>query len=334
MKSTIKVIEQKNNNEDEIRRVLFCLSEIKRNFFQEYGFLLDIENDFKCKEVSVKLTKEIASYVKNEFNWAKFDEQEYFDNWIKTDITEYRENFSSLINYKIKINETVLDKFRSSIQVLCDFVSNLNQIKTTEIIIGFSKIGTISYFNTSSYKDKTYIILQEDADFGELIYCFLSSTLKIHSDKMPWEDAQKIISYLFDTPLIKELTGNHDIVYKDLKSAEPKPEIISKSDENYRYIGFPKKDLFSIKGNNIYLDNFGKVDFLSESEYKLLKLLIDNKGEVTSFDDISLLLWNDEFFSLQAISKIVERIRKKFYLENIHRNPILTVRGKGYVYMG
>jgi hypothetical protein len=334
MKSTINIIEQKNNSEDEIRRVLFCLSEIKRNFFLEYGFLLDIENNFKCKGVSVKLTKEIASYVKSEFDWAKFDEQEYFDNWIKTDITRYKESFTPLINYKIKTNPELVNKFKSNITNLYNFVSNLKKIPTTEIIIGFSKIGTISYFNTSSYKDKIYIILREDADFGELIYCFLSATLKIHSDKMPWEDAQKIMGYLFDTPLIKELTGDHNIVYKNLKSTEPKPKTVKQSDENYRYIGFPKKDLFLIKNNDIYLDNYGKIDFLSESEYKLLKLLIDKKGEVTSFDDISLLLWNDEFFSLQAISKIVERIRKKFYLENIHRNPILTVRGKGYVYMG
>jgi len=73
---------------------------------------------------------------------------------------------------------------------------------------------------------------------------------------------------------------------------------------------------------------------LSATEKSILQELLNNRGNIVKFDRIGDLMWQAsaiEKYSLYAISKAIERIRRKLELSSINQNIIHTERGKGYL---
>lgn len=72
-----------------------------------------------------------------------------------------------------------------------------------------------------------------------------------------------------------------------------------------------------------------KPDNLTKNENKILNLLLRNKNKLVSFEEISEWLWRDnadEKYSEYAITKLIERLKKK-----LPKNVIHNQRGVGYV---
>ncbi len=72
---------------------------------------------------------------------------------------------------------------------------------------------------------------------------------------------------------------------------------------------------------------------LSPQEKKLYQILISNSGRVVTYDEISQSLWEDQSyqkFSLFAISKVIEGLRKKTSVSGLPPDLIRTARGRGY----
>ncbi len=91
--------------------------------------------------------------------------------------------------------------------------------------------------------------------------------------------------------------------------------------------------LISFGKNNIYFNSKALLD-LQQKEIEILKLLIDKKSIVVSFDEIAQTYWKDawqEKFSLSAIAKIIEKIRKSLLRNEIKFEVIGTVRKRGYI---
>ena len=65
-----------------------------------------------------------------------------------------------------------------------------------------------------------------------------------------------------------------------------------------------------------------------------MEILIKNSGKTVSYDEIGFKIWGEDFankFSLEAISQLVARLRKKLSKKGVIVNSIQCVQGKGYI---
>lgn len=99
----------------------------------------------------------------------------------------------------------------------------------------------------------------------------------------------------------------------------------------------PKSNLLKIDDFEFNFDNMeykksGQIIELSKTEQKLLRLLIDNKGNTLSRSDLVDKIWTDgaEYVDENALSVTIKRLRDK--LEEVPSKPkyIKTVYGIGY----
>lgn len=72
---------------------------------------------------------------------------------------------------------------------------------------------------------------------------------------------------------------------------------------------------------------------LSPNEHKLFDLLWKNQGALITFDEAGDCIWGDtsDKFSLEALAKLVEGIRRKIRTCGINTDPIKTLRKRGYL---
>jgi len=68
----------------------------------------------------------------------------------------------------------------------------------------------------------------------------------------------------------------------------------------------------------------GPISF-TRLEFDLLKLLLDNKNKIVSYDDIQKYVWKDKKMSIFTMRNVVNKIRKKTYYKIIKNNS-----NKGY----
>ena len=75
----------------------------------------------------------------------------------------------------------------------------------------------------------------------------------------------------------------------------------------------------------------GKKTELTKNEFKILQMLLENKGKIVSRDDIMERLWeSDEFIDDNTLTVNVARLRKKLSLAG-HADMIVTKKGIGYM---
>jgi hypothetical protein len=102
-------------------------------------------------------------------------------------------------------------------------------------------------------------------------------------------------------------------------------ELVKKSKKYLTKLGFASIEI-----------NFDTEDgTFSKQESKLLKHLKKLNGELATFDEVANVIWGasaDEKYSLEAMAKVIENLRKKIRESGIHKNVINTVRGKGYYF--
>lgn len=115
-----------------------------------------------------------------------------------------------------------------------------------------------------------------------------------------------------------------DFVDLNKQSYTTNQKLISKSKVFLRKLGFADKGVVLSKS----LSN------LTKQEEQVLKLLEGHKGKVVSFDQVARILWKskmDDKFSLEAIAKVIENLRKKIKSVGINKEAIFTKRGNGYI---
>ncbi len=91
--------------------------------------------------------------------------------------------------------------------------------------------------------------------------------------------------------------------------------------------------IFSFKKGEIVIDQKTPLDGLTKNEEKVFKLLIKNKNQLCSFDQIGEAIWQEksyESFSLWAISKLIQRLRSRLQASSLSPTLIQTQRGQGY----
>lgn len=87
----------------------------------------------------------------------------------------------------------------------------------------------------------------------------------------------------------------------------------------------------NIKQAKVYKD--GEHIFLTTLEYKLLLILLENKGKILSRDKILSLIWDvsEEFVNDNTLSVYIKRLREKIEINPNEPKIIITVRGQGYM---
>lgn len=75
-------------------------------------------------------------------------------------------------------------------------------------------------------------------------------------------------------------------------------------------------------------------ELFTKAEVSLLVKLASRPHEVVTFDEAAEAIWKDEMdskFSLYALAKTFENLRRKIKNQGIYKEVIRTQRGSGYV---
>jgi DNA-binding winged helix-turn-helix (wHTH) protein len=88
------------------------------------------------------------------------------------------------------------------------------------------------------------------------------------------------------------------------------------------------------QGGQLVLNSVPLRKVLSKQEYKVFQLLLEQKGQIVTRDDVGKRMWpndTEKFYSDWAIDRLIARIRQKMAELSLSPALIRTHRGKGYV---
>ena len=72
---------------------------------------------------------------------------------------------------------------------------------------------------------------------------------------------------------------------------------------------------------------------LTPKEYRILEFLVKNAGVIVSAEDIVNYVWGDKAdYSSVSVKVHISKMRKKVS-DALNKDPLLTVRGGGYMFM-
>lgn len=103
---------------------------------------------------------------------------------------------------------------------------------------------------------------------------------------------------------------------------------------NQKYLDRSKKYLDRLGFGHIQANFLTKVSDFTKQEEEVITLLQNHAGKIVSFDSVAKALWGkDSFdkFSLEAMAKVIENIRRKIKSFGVNKEVIFTKRGKGYL---
>jgi hypothetical protein len=186
-----------------------------------------------------------------------------------------------------------------------------SQIKIIEVLL--TSFGTRGSFNFS--QNAIACTARLDLPVSELgrtvllALCALKTNNRARTGELGWYQRQAVGDYLMPTPI------------------SPAPELYRLSASYLFKLGFPVKTNFP---QNRFLCS------LTRQERALFSLLQQRNGELVSFDQAAEAVWHDKTdakFSLAALAKIVENLRRKVLQQGINYQVLFTKRGQGYYWL-
>lgn len=243
-------------------------------------------------------------------------------------MSKYKRNLYQNEAYKLKNDWLKIENdFWKNLNQFLDFKKAISKITSIDVLI--TPFGTIGSFNPLRVGDKFKLLVTSRVDFsvGNIMAGILQNLYIIENwiggeiETEKYLKRMSAITFLFENTVFKKY-------YPDLQNIiKPQfifsKELLTKSDKYLAKLGFPKKEIKIDVNNKIF----------SSQEKLLLTTLIKNKNNIITFDEIANLIWKekaDDKFSLEAIAKLVENLRKKIKSLGINKELIFTKRGKGY----
>jgi hypothetical protein len=204
-----------------------------------------------------------------------------------------------------------------------------------------TKFGTRASFNRpSDFPSDIHIHLREDSDLYSLVSAILISITrsKVETEyRGLWSESQMIVDWLVGETPLNAILKKYQPERKNLPYLVTLREFNDKRamrvcDEFYKDLGVRRTDSkFIVTSGKVFVDDH-ELRGLTPKEYKLFNLLIKHRGKVVTINDIADVLFKkDADFSLYAISKNIERLRKKLEFNGVTGSYIRTVRGEGYL---
>lgn len=229
---------------------------------------------------------------------------------------------------KIKSDWEKIEKdFFETVDKFLDFSKALNKVESIDVLI--TPFGTIGSFNPPRVGNKFKLLQTSRADMPEgNIAATILQNLYIIQTNIGGEIGDEkylrrmaTISFLFENSVFKKFYPEFKSIIKP--DYNTTLELIEKSNKYLEKLGFSKKTVIDFT-NPIF----------TEKESLLLEELINNQGKILTFEKCSEVLWGDESFekfSLEAIAKVIENIRKKIRELGINKEVIFTKRSFGYM---
>lgn len=209
------------------------------------------------------------------------------------------------------------------------------------VIIYPTASGTTASFNrVSDFPCDVHIHLRVDSDIFVVASSILTALTRSRvytKYKGLWSESQLLVDWLVEETPIHQALSKYQTNRLSPHSMTITRDYFDKhaleaSDVFYAKLGIARlRSHFEVQGSVIKLDDKPMRE-LSMNEFKLLNLLIEHRGEVVPTSRIADVLFSDDAeFSLYAIAKNVERLRKKLEFNGVTGSYIKTIRGEGYL---
>ncbi len=94
-----------------------------------------------------------------------------------------------------------------------------------------------------------------------------------------------------------------------------------------------KTDL-TVKDNHLILNQVPMERFFSRKEYRVVKILLEKRGEIVSRDEIAKHIWptnTQENYSDWAIDQLIARVRRRLQHLSLSPKMLQSIRGRGYL---
>lgn len=268
---------------------------------------------------------------------------EKFQTNSKTLIINSNKNSKNNIETEsFSINKNLLTEFEEKWQVVQkDFIrfatelfpDTLKTIDQVEVrLTNFGSIGSWNILGENNNKSVCYI--RKDADISHLAESILTQLFYKHmfEYQMSWEGIESTVDYLISKSILSTLFQSYKPTMQGIKLASNKTKLDSE-----KYIETLEVPNYQAKlktiNDKFYINEKNIDNKLTKNEHKILKLLIKNTQEIVTIDKIAETIWtyDEDKFSLWAINKQMQRLRKKLTDNGMPLNCITVVRGRGYI---
>lgn len=281
-----------------------------------------------------KYWQEVGKYTENDYPFS-------FDSIHKLAGDLINNSDLETTNEEIeKIEESWRKIEKNFFTVFSDFFPHYDLSKIGNITCTVSKFGTIGSFEFKKHKNGmidlnfTHRIDQPNSGIAEKILSSFVNMDNPNFTQSEWEIRENTIDYLF---LKTKLGQIFDFDYKPTVKNLPKlsENLVEKSENYLKKIGFPIKPSFSIDSGHLSIGSKPILNTFTETEKRILFLLISRRNQLISYDEIGNSFWGEEEslekFSLMSIAKIMEKIRRKIKEHGIYQEMIYTIRSQGFV---
>jgi len=316
--------------EQDLKKVLFSLAQIKNEFYQKNNFALfvnQVPKEFKSAK-NVLFNKPLFDYVCTTFDWDTFNSHYYSDLAIENIDKHLSKDLAKFLQ-PIENKNLNLKSLKEASKTILDF----HETKNCNVNIYLVSVGTPVSFRFINNEINIYV--RFDVKNSQVIPA-ISNAIVSSIYPNNFETRQTINRYLFLNTKLKNLLDSKEYKRMYLEKDTFKLEINTISQSNYQLIGYPLNELFRKNDKGKLESSIIDLSKFTNQEYLILVKLVENQGKIVSFEEISTQLWGNAIekkFSLEAIAKIIERLRDKLKKEGLKREVIFTKRGRGYLFV-
>lgn len=207
-------------------------------------------------------------------------------------------------------------------------------VSITVLLTPYGTAGSFHYLSKKSGKIELFITHRQTNPLSLLAKTLILSLFLIQNPRYAWEkwqEKQTIADFLLSKTKLASLFPDYPL---DLKEQDKLPtKYLLDSQKYLQKLGFGEEKKFRLKNDQAFYGERGLERILSSQENKILAALIAKKGETLTHDQIAQILWKEkaaEKFSLWAITKVIQKLRRKLQMAGINQNLILTLYSKGY----
>lgn len=329
----------------ELRRILFGAENIKGLFFQEHSFAvlpyLEESNPHCVYFPNLEYNKipgfwdAIPAKQLNKHADLVLDIPQKIEKDLKT-------RLSPIINDKKLIIQEVELKWGKKQSRFLSILDNLFDLNNTQIIIRPTNFGTFSsYFPQTKNSEKLlYVYYRVDCEISFLAEVIITSLLYLNLiDKTPntleqWIKVETATDTLMQHTKLRDLFPN----YKPTREIWEKPlknkKIWNDHKKYIKSLGFPLQIDVKMNSNKLIINQREiNLNEFTQDQKIIIKTLFENKNEIVTFEELGQQIWAGDFsekFSLWALAKKIERIRKTLKEHEIFFEVVETHRGRGY----
>lgn len=305
--------------------------QLQQHFYQSKGFHL---LPYPLEKAAVVYLPDLPSIHQPEF-WQRAKGFSAVQNWPEISFPESLLNelpksyldYSHIFKEWQKVEYTFWEKVRG---IFPNIFSDVEEIEILPTQYGSVSTALSTLFSTN---DKITVFIRGDADISHIFEAMLIDRFrkKEPMKSLNWEEQESTMDFIISQTSFASLFPGYRNTLASLRKKQ-RAKIAHDSQDYLASLGVLKGGTFHIHEDRIFSN--GTPLHLSLHETAVLKHLIQNKNTLISFDSIADVLWQNtayENFSLEAITKCVERLRKKILKHGIFSEVIQTQKGQGYI---